>query len=270
MITMGKLLGMESSVISPKQTKGPFLDKNQFIGVELEYNKVHLPQDVRSMYWEVIEDGSLRDYGKEFRHVRPLSGSRLERSINIFFRKMFLAIYRIDLETSCHIHLDIREFTQKQLAGLILLSSIYEELLYTDNYRFASGFCKKVTNNALYLRSVRKVIRTLYTEANRELIVAVFGRYNIDRYYSHGLSSVLKFGSVEYRTFQAPRAKEELIDNINLVQSFALMAKTLPGNYEDDLDHIINLLPLRDLPPKFMHRINQDFVESVQDRGDYF
>jgi len=199
------------------------------VGVEIEFNKARYNTRRLRPYWTVHEDGSLRDNGAEFVFNTPLKGKDVYDALTHLFDEV-LYDFSADVETSMHVHLDCRLLDDWQLRNLILLNLAYEELLFTGSARYASGFCRMVTSSSKYMHMLAAIVHKLN---DQEIAEAFIRALEGNRYYSFTIDSLIRFGSIEYRTFDAPTTPQEAVDKVNIVLGYYRAAMQLPENLKD-------------------------------------
>lgn len=123
---------------------------NNRIGLEIELEGFLEPFDASDLhpYWEVINDDSLRDYGKEFRFTRPIFGLDLSNALSQIeeflsdYQKLYGTVCASD-RTSVHAHIDVRDMNVSELVNLQTLYLTVEKLLYhvAGSGRYDNIYC---------------------------------------------------------------------------------------------------------------------------------
>lgn len=205
-------------------------DPKQLIGIEIEAESTNAILPVASAVspaWECGSDGSLRN-GYEYRLSSPLNGSALSFAIQQFFAEP----HRLEraLTSGTHIHLDMMEETTSiaSVQALVLLVYMLEPAIYriVDAGREWCGYTNGLeTAPAALLGAVLQD----NLDDNPELLRSIAGVGKTYKYYGLNIQPLSKFGSVEFRYFPTATSSDELIDWIQLVQSFKVAAVTLGG-----------------------------------------
>lgn len=136
MKTIRELLGLEQ-VVGKNYNKAvalPNPDPILLYGVELEIEHCEQYDNWRVAGITATEDGSLRNFGKEFITV-PMSYSNLAFCLNTFFTKAKLTEENYSERTSVHIHANVQDLTMPQVGTICLLYTVFEPLFYA----FAGG-----------------------------------------------------------------------------------------------------------------------------------
>ena len=93
---------------------------SSLVGVEFELegmNRFRVDDPEFAAYWKIVEDGSLRDGGKEFVLSRPFAGADLDKALSLFDKHVSKSGHDIKISdrTSVHVHIDVRDLTFAQL-----------------------------------------------------------------------------------------------------------------------------------------------------------
>jgi hypothetical protein len=206
------------------------ISSDKFLGVELEYNRI---ASFGTKWWSAEADGSLRDNGIEFVLRMPLSGSDLVDAISEVLEKVGPA--NLDLDTSMHVHANSLGSSLQDIGKFLLTCHALEHVLFHhDPYRRSSSFCKQYTATApALIDRLRRIIQSAFLEESEDFKVYVraFSRYT--KYWSFSVKSLIDFGTVEFRTFQAPATTDEAIAKLNIVMALMLLAEELPDTPEE-------------------------------------
>jgi hypothetical protein len=173
------------------------------IAVEIEVEGSNLPQESLELSkagWTTHAEGSLRGNSLEYVMTSPRSIQGVEESLfgleRIFKdNKTRLAdTYRAGI----HVHLNVQEMTAKQVITLVTAYYVLEELLinWCDKSRIGNHFC-------LRGKDAEFVIQTLIDCVEENTLSPL----NTDqiRYASINLSSLFKFGSLEFRALESTK-----------------------------------------------------------------
>lgn len=124
-----------------------FIQKTAILGIELEIENLYLDEissQNNDLYWNIVEDGSLRNYGKEFCSI-PLRAKQIPYAIECLIKYLrdFSPEYTFTSRCSTHIHLNIRDFTEERLFIFLLLYCLFEKHFFkiAGTKRESSIFC---------------------------------------------------------------------------------------------------------------------------------
>lgn len=197
-----------------------------FVGVEVELEQVKIKSDILGT-WNVIEDNSLKDYGKEFVTI-PIQFKYLEVELKRLFSG--LSHYHASDRCSVHVHLNARDFTTEELKTFIALYMIFEKSLYNfSGNRWNNNFCVPL---AFYPRPVTDMLRSLSDGFVDSKWYKYFG-FNMSPIFG-GESS--KIGTIEFRHMKGTTDPDYIIDWVNLIVSLKITAKKM--NYNVLMEHL--------------------------------
>lgn len=159
------------------------------IGVEVEVEKVdgYINSSNYRWGWEVIQDGSLRNHGLEFKTHYGITSEIVEKALIDLFKDIPTAEF--SARTSIHIHLDIRDLTVNQLTSLLYIYLLIEKLLYSfaGAKRYKNIFCVPLVDTNFH---------TFLAQSD-----STFGHYlgNWTKYCGLNLLPISGFGTIEFR-----------------------------------------------------------------------
>ena len=179
-----------STITSPYVVKS-----NELIGIEVEIENVGNDLNGNpNKVWQVVDDGSLRNAGREFVTKPILAASSpvlLDYLFNIYLPKQCCFSPR----TSVHVHLNMLDFTTNQVADVILLYALFERLFYkfTGRGRAKNIYCVPLVETNLLVglcgRDLRETGWSKYTGLN---ILCLSNYGTIEFRHMHGTSDVEK------------------------------------------------------------------------------
>lgn len=173
-------------------------------------------------YWNVHEDGSLRD-GLEFSFARPLSGNFVEYAVDALFSG--IADYDNTPRCSTHIHVGAGDLSVENLQAFVALLACVEEGIYnlTTPDRKWCGYAMPITS----MSNAR--LRKLFSTTNvRDFMAGVSpAGSRQERYYGCNLMALAKFGTIEFRYFQGVEGQSTLLTWADMVTHLMKNATTL-------------------------------------------
>lgn len=233
---------------SPARTFGnttELVSNDVYLGVEVElegmskiYDKA-LSELNETGLWEIVDDNSLRDGGREFIMTergtnQPLRGQDVVNALQAF-NKFITKQAEVNSEpvtstrTSTHIHIDVRDLTVAELKRFILLYYTFEDILFkwAAPDRRMSPYCRPASEHPdIVFRAASFLATSKVNFINPELG---------NKYDALNYLSVHHHGTVEVRMLGACWDYEHLKDWINLLLSLrraardeTLEADTLP------------------------------------------
>lgn len=216
---------------APEKTNYSFVDKETFIGIEIEVENVRvLPvSEEFRRYWKHKEDGSLRNNGVEF-ITPPIRGDLIPHVLNVFFRehKKLKNVLDFSERTSIHIHVDARPLSFEQIRTWVLAYSILEPLLFSVSSpkRENNIFCVPIGDTMFW----GVFDRFLKDDSFFEVFINTYWT----KYSALNLRPLVeennRLGTIEFRHMEGTSDEHKLLNWINYllaVRSFAL-DKTVP------------------------------------------
>lgn len=194
------------------------------IGVEIEVEGRNLPKAI-FQNWVIHDDGSLRgEDNAEYVLREPMSRDKVESALE-YLEEQFKALgSRLDTEsdrTSVHIHLNVQDKTWAEIFTFWTLWTIIEDLSYElcGPERRGNLFCLRVKDCEGLVSSARASL----DEGDYPF------QANDYRYAGCNVTSVFKFGSLEFRGMHGTVDKKEIL----LWIDFLLLCLTASGRFHN-------------------------------------
>ena len=215
--------------------RGPLIDTTP-LGVEIEVEGtpgyiMHMAPD----YWKCVRDGSLRDGGVEFVFREPLSGVEVLSALDELTKVMRNINAEHNIRTSMHVHVDVRNMELADLYKMLLLNCIFEGAIsdYCGEERKHNVFCVEIKHSAM----AQALIAGLDNEDRFvEWKLPLLHQQDAYRYMAVNLCSLVKYGSVEYRSHPSTLSKGRILRWINMLLSMKRYAET----YNDTPEEMVN------------------------------
>jgi hypothetical protein len=211
-----------------------------YIGVEIEVEGVSSsstrPFNNHEL-WTHCSDGSLRNSGREFKFGRPLAGTSVVDAVNFFYANWGIS-WEATARCGLHVHIDVRDLTDKGFAMMQLYSLAVDEWLfneYESSWRCGAPFCRLSSGNLNVLRAVNNNIHGAWNQTEldtRRMAWGVDARDNSLKYHSVNFS-FNNFGTVEFRHFQVQDTAEKLLAIINTLIKVKKLAKQAANSIPD-------------------------------------
>jgi hypothetical protein len=201
--------------------------------LEHEYEGVKepaLPRQTCADFWTHHEEGSLKDYGAEYVFATPLFGVDAYNAIEWLVAYAKDSGWKCTKRTGIHVHLDVRDLTVPQLAGLCILYAAVEPILYTwvGDGRDSSHFCIPLYRADAALTGACSIIRSAFQDDRADGHNALELAGEFQRYAGFNLQALHKFGSIEFRQLQTTHDFNRIVDWVNIVMSLKAAAFKLP------------------------------------------
>jgi hypothetical protein len=187
-------------------------EKNTYLGIEVETENVTYWDDHYSPYWRMVEDGSLRNNGREFVTV-PIKAYRVENALTTLFKNQLNKDIDFSERTSIHVHMNVRTLTLAQLQAMILLYLVFEKALfrYVNPERYTNIFCVPLNE-------------TTFAQKLKDLFHQNTLNLSWSKYTALNLCPIFEKGTIEFRHLHGTKDVEEIVNWINLLLCLKKMA----------------------------------------------
>lgn len=201
-----------------------------YMGIEIEGEEAHLPVDCHTscskLGWTITNDDSLRFDGVEFVLTAPLNGERLASSVSGLFalKRVGDVGWEDSPRSGTHFHLNVSDKNVGFVQAITALVYCVDELIFTlagEDRKWCS-YCNSL--NTLPVTSLRSLLLNRPYERYHGWAGAwpVSAR---DRYYGFNLTSISKFGTVEFRYFPTPTEEGQVWEWMDLCQALYTIAE---------------------------------------------
>jgi len=169
------------------------------IGIEVEVEGRNLPGSDPKRQWRIVREGSLRGEGLEYNSIHPMPVELVQTKVEYLwglFRNNNSTLRKSD-RCGVHVHINCQDMTLSQVHIFQLTYLLLEDLLFRfcDDSRDGNLFCMKVSDSSDLLFRIRDSI------SNNS-----FDQLNVGhiRYSAMNISSLFKYGSLEFRQLETP------------------------------------------------------------------
>jgi hypothetical protein len=189
-------------------------DFPQLYGVEIEVEQCTGVRKVRDLVerWSVVEDGSLRNGGREFVSP-PTAIDPLVSMIDGFYEAFHKCGWQASARTGVHVHMDMRPRTLDELGAIATLYALLEPALFqiAGAQRDQCIYCVPwyaAPNDALHLGALLNTV-----SARPDRAAATFSRGVADtcKYSALYFEPLRRFGTIEFRAAPTYTTAAELI-----------------------------------------------------------
>lgn len=195
-------------------------------GVEIETETKHEYAVPEFTFWDVHNDGSLRDFGKEYVLKQPLSfGKSLDDAFEEFKGKTKDIPFKKDsISTSVHVHVNMLNEKFVTMANFITVYTIVENILirYCGPDRKSSLFCLPICDAEETAKNVRQMFQAF--DKKNYKFVHQFSEEQC-KYAALNLASLSKIGSLEVRSFRGTPDTEEIRNWVGILNSMLRYAR---------------------------------------------
>lgn len=195
------------------------------IEVELEGKNILDPPAAVNNYWGCHNDNSLRklkpgDECIEYVSIMPFDIKSTEKAIHVLFEYLNspgVEVYE-SYRTSIHVHVNFAMESFRTILNFMIISIILDELLVSQNgeHRIGNNFCLRSRDAMGQIVSLVNSIETGHV---------FFNLHANDRYSSINFASLMKFGSVEFRSMECNTHEGRVMHWINTLAQMKTSAK---------------------------------------------
>lgn len=232
------------------------------VGIEIEAEAKgnrYFPQKIPNNYWSAVGDGSLRGICIEYVLKKPLSFEKANEALDVLQKAIIDE--EVDMVYSfragTHIHLNCLDMT---IGQILVLSSLYmslENLLveWCGNDRVGNHFCLRVKDAEGLLPFVARCFRDpiCFTQLFSDDI----------RYASINFSSLIKYGSLEFRAMATEPDFNRIKTWIGILRRLQEKSKNI-GSIEALLEEFS-----MGNPRDWVKEILGDYYEEVKDQDNF-
>ncbi len=151
------------------------------------------------MIWNVENDGSLRNNGKEFIFAAPIEARYVPLMIDNLYNTLLKNEFETSFRTSIHCHVDCRDMDVLSVGALVILYTLYEDIFFTclDVHRQDNIYCVPLTKAPLgWDFTAPASISMKYAALNTECLK--------------------RFGTVEFRHLEATSDVDKIISFVKM------------------------------------------------------
>lgn len=224
-----------------------------FAGIELEIEGIDedVP-DTNPSNWQLVSDNSLRNGGIELITNGPKCGKNLDICLRDLEESLLNINYDISERCSTHVHIDVSDMYLSQILNFILLSCIFEDVLFTlfGSTRKSNTFCLSTKDGGTNLQNL--------FDTSENIDYLVDRRWS--KYSGISLNRIRDLGTVEFRMFH-PITKYEDYKRV-LTFLFAMKAEAIAMS---DIEEIISYKKANSLIELFSRLFpEEEFLPSFE------
>lgn len=194
------------------------------IGVEIE-TETKAPYDKPSLkFWNVVPDGSLRDFGQEYVLKAPVSIPEFEKALEEFdaCNKKF-KFKDSSVSTSVHVHQNFLNDTFLTLANFLTAYVLVENVLirYSGPDRLSNLFCLPICD----CEGVKDSLLSILGMVNRGLYQKASLHPDKVKYGALNAAPLSKLGTIEVRSFRGETNTDTIQKWINILMKIKTFAR---------------------------------------------
>lgn len=189
-------------------------DSNRDFGIEIEVEG-HNIAPINTKFWTCTRDGSLRGESMEYISNGPQlfkDFKKIHAELMQHF-KDHETIPKMSFRTSVHVHLNVNHLTPDELRTVVYLYLLFEEdlLKFSGEERYGNRFCLSIRDAEGFIESIKYHLGGTMTR-----IVQIKADYI--RYSSLNIASLIKFGTLEFRSMRGTLDYDVLSNWLKLIQ----------------------------------------------------
>ena len=174
------------------------------IGIEVEAEFTREPNELRSLSWRTITDGSLRGIGYEYVLSSPVSHKASKAVIKELYNHFDSSAAnspRNSDNCSVHVHLNMLDHSLEDLTIIVCCYIILEPLLMQlcSDHRKGNLFCLQTLDSQFVFRNIERIYKD---DCNFDMQSFKYGGIN--------LSALRRYGSLEFRHLNFPVSEKQL------------------------------------------------------------
>lgn len=258
-LSLAQMLGLKAVVpytnnkVLPLQAADPAL----LYGLELEIENVPNFDEMVVTGMTSVEDGSLRNYGREFL-TKPATFSVVHNILTRFFEKNKLTELNYSERTSVHVHANCQDLTQEQIASVCLLYQVFEKLLYefVGEERDKNIFCIPWDQTLLSYASVSNLLGGK----------GVMGLKSWQKYTGLNLLPLFSLGTMEFRHMAGTNDLNKISTWLNLIGSLFSYARK---NTINEIKEMLVNLNTTSAYDDTTHRVFTYWTKSLTELQNY-
>lgn len=191
------------------------------IGVEIEMETMNTGLLDRLSRWSRVREGSIE--GWEIVLREPSYHDSLFLALNELVQLEELETPTVFTErTSVHVHVDVRDMTAIQFMNFVTLAIMFEPVFYkyVAEHRSGNHFCWSTLDCQSIISKLVSVYKAISRgeSSMRDTLVSAF-HLESTKYSGINLSSVPRYGSLEFRMHEGTCSPQKIIRWINILMS---------------------------------------------------
>lgn len=204
------------------------------IELELEGCEIEFGQHENLSKWTVVEDGSLRNNGREFvsRILRPSDMDKALQELEEVFSQFPQT--HASFRCGTHIHYNVSDRSLKEAIGFLIISLLFESVLVAafSPERRESVFCVSWSDTVGLSSIIRRWRSGNYANAIAHAIS------NSGKYRTINILPMQRYGTIEFRMFPSTTDTKELKTFVEVLVRIDNLYKEL--GLEKTIERVVN------------------------------
>lgn len=253
-----EILGDNLGVYFPDSVK-----VHELFGIEVELEGkggIAKPTDKIFADWTVTNDGSLRKLNpgdEAIEYVTRVPRNRLRTTKSLMNLMEFLTspgkVVYDSYRTSIHVHVNCMADKMIHVYNFITLCIIFDELLASQNgeHRIGNNFC-------LRARDAQGQVTDLINSINSH--GSISGLQGNWRYSAINFASLIKFGTVEFRSLECTTDVQRIIQWVQVIENMKIASRTF-DNPQQIIRGFSQSFSVQDFCKKILGNSAQKYIE---------
>jgi hypothetical protein len=243
-------------------THNEVFPKGFFVGIEVELENHAKTHDaaLSSGYWSVHNDGSLRNNGVEYVTI-PLDGDNINKGVDLFWDKLDQKV-SFSQRTSIHVHVNARQLSYQQMAGLLTAYCVVEPFLFdfVGRGRERNTFCIPITETGYPDKWLADLAK------NSSAVIM-----NWEKYSAVNLSRFQDLGTMEFRHMHGTKDKAKVFLWLEILSCLYQYGVSNP--FDRVVEKITTMHPIDFVNEIFTNRVralflNKDMIKLISKGHD--
>ena len=158
MTTVSEMFALGELTNNLVLSSSPQLVTDDHVGIEVEVEnvRVYLGNNGIDPWWDNIDDGSLRNGGREFVFSQPMFGQDIVNALEALNMSLSPTGCEYTERCSVHVHVNVRDMTFDQIANMTVLYALAEPLFFAkvDDARERNFYCKPLSVSHDYINKL--------------------------------------------------------------------------------------------------------------------
>lgn len=230
-----QLVQMSKPIVDKLRPVPELVDSRGYYGIEVEVERIRTTEGIDKNFWNIGEDGSLRNNGMEFT-TKPVRNINLIYAVENMSEYLKNTPHEFSSRCGLHIHMNCRKMSPVHLRNLIKLYLIFENTIYrvAGGDRKENAFCVPIIGSTM-MPSL--MIAEALVEKGSEYVSYL--RNGWKKYTGMNLLPLAELGTVEFRLMPGGFDKRTIYKWLNILGAMRRAAfRTDPVELQERIENI--------------------------------
>lgn len=232
------------------------------IGLEIETETLQEYKVPQFSFWDVHNDGSLRNVGREYVLRQPLEITKEfpEAMVEFASKTKDIKFIPDSITTSVHVHLNMLNETFVTLGNFLTLYTLVENLLvrYSGEDRKSNLFCLPICDAEEIYNNIMSMMRGI---GGKKYAAMQFAPENT-KYGALNLAALVQYGSLEIRSFRGTTdigVIKKWVDILYSILKYARQDKLVPPQI---------IMAYKEKGPELLTDVFGEFREEIRQKEE--